>query len=240
MKKTIATLTFLLIAGAIFGQEGAKVGFRASPLVSWATVTNDSTKTKPEGLTTKAKLGFSFDFIFTYGFTENIALATGLNISTRGYGTEQNVDLSAFGGSANETFESKANFTAVEIPIGLKFRSPEIGDGIFIVGNFGVAAELNVQNKLLTDELTVDLSNPTAPTFAVNRGVEYRDVDGLNLITGSFTPGAGIDWEFDWGMLQFMATYHWGLLSITDADATRFDNINTKINYLALNIGYYF
>lgn len=240
MKKTIATLAFLLIAGAIFAQEGAKAGFRLTPLVSWATITNDSTKLKPTGLESKAAMGFSFDFAFHYGFSDNVGLQTGINISTRGFKTETSQDYSGIGGSASEVLSSKSKFTAVEIPVGLKFRSPEIGDGLYVIGNFGVTAELNVANKVISDTAGVDISNPSSPVFVLTRDVERRDVDGLNLITGSFSPGLGVDWEFDWGMIQLMATYHWGLLSITDAKSDEYRNQKTKVNYLGITAGYYF
>ena len=240
MKKTLATLTFLLIAGAIFAQEGAKAGFRLTPLISWATITNDSTKLKPTGLESKAAMGFSFDFAFHYGFSDNLGFQTGINISTRGFRTETTLDLSGVGGSANEVLESKSKFTAVEIPIGLKFRSPEIGDGLYVIGNFGVSAELNVANKVISDTAGFDFTDPNAPTFVIGRGVERRDVDGLNFITGSFTPGLGVDWEFDWGMVQLMATYHWGLLSITDSKSPEYRNMKTMVNYLGITAGYYF
>ena len=69
MKKLIlltASLLFITLAGfkPAMAQEGVKIGFRASPLIGWASVVDDSTKTKPEGLTTKAGIGFSFDFVF--------------------------------------------------------------------------------------------------------------------------------------------------------------------------------
>ncbi|MEM1000446.1 MAG: outer membrane beta-barrel protein [Bacteroidota bacterium] len=227
-------LLSLFIYKPVQAQEGVKIGFRASPLIGWASVVDDSTKTKPDGLTTKAGLGFSFDFVFTYGFSDNIAFRTGVNIATKAVSNESVVDLSLFGGSANQTLVAKTNFTSVEVPIGLKFRSPEIGTGIYIVGHFGLNAEFNVQNRTTTDEVDILL---TPPSVVVN-SVERRDVDGLALFTASFVPGAGVDWEFDWGMLEFALTYHWGLLSFTDPD--EFGNLRSRLNYLALNVGYFF
>ena len=205
-----------------FAQEGVKIGFRASPLVGWAKVSNDSTKTKPAGLTTKAGVGFSFDFVFTYGFTDAVGLKTGINIATKTVKSEY--DLGAFG-----NIDQNVNFTAVEIPIGLKFRSPEIGDGMYIVGHFGVNPEINVQNKVKTETTVPGVGTSTT---------EQVDVDGIRLLTGSFVPGVGLDWEFDWGMLEFAATYHWGLLSYTDPDKNG-GNVS-KLNYIALNLGYFF
>ncbi len=216
--KKILLLTFalLLAGGTVFAQEGAKVGFRASPLISWAQVTSDSTKLELPGVESGAKLGFSFDFVFSYGFSENIGLMTGINIATRGFKQEFS--------SINTTFAT--SFTAIEIPIGLKFRSPEIGDGFYIVGNFGVRPELNVQNKVITTVGSLE-------TKAV-------DVDGINFLTGSFTPAVGVNKEFDWGMLEGTVTYHWGILDYYSDKGALYDDLRARMNAISLNIGYYF
>ena len=128
----------------------------------------------------------------------------------------------------NSVINQRVNFTAIEVPLGLKFRSPEIGDGMFIVGHFGVNPEINVQNKVVTDGTLLGVAFEN----------EQVDVDGIRLLTGSFVPGAGLDWEFDWGMLEFAVTYHWGLLSYTDPD--KFGGQRSRMNYLAINAGYFF
>lgn len=216
MKKIILSTLFVLLTGSLFAQEGAKVGFRLSPLVSWAQVTSDSTKLELPGVESKAKLGFSFDFIFTYGFNDNIGLFTGVNIVTRGFGQ----DIPSFG------VTSQTSFTAVEVPIGLKFRSPEIGDGFHIVGFFGLRPEFNVQNKVITTIGSVE--------------TKQVDVDGINLLTASFTPGIGVNQEFDWGMLEGTVTYHWGLMDYYSDKGAGYDDIRARMNAISLNLGYYF
>lgn len=228
--------TLMLLSFAAFqnahAQEGVKVGFRASPLIAWASVTNDSTKQVPEGLTTKAALGFSFDFVFTYGFSETVGFRSGINIATKGF--SQEIGVTGFSAS------SKFNVTSLEVPVGLKFRSPEIGTGIHIIGHFGVNAELNLANSTETTA-TVTVPDPTGgPDITTTTTTTTKDVDGINFFTGSFVPGVGVDWEFDWGMLEFALTYHWGLLSLTDKGSQNFNQTVTKVSYIALNLGYFF
>jgi hypothetical protein len=238
MKRTVIICTLFLLVGLVglnkvMAQEGVKVGFRASPLVSWGNVTDKVTKAKPAGLETKAALGFAFDFAFTYGFSENVGFKTGVTIATRGIKSTLALDSTISGLS---TLESKMGITSVIVPLGLKFRSPEIGDGIFIYGVFGMDAEINVQNKIVADVIVVD---SISGGMSVTQGLETRDNDGISLFTTSFAPGAGVDWQFDWGMLEFGVTYHWGLLSYT---TNKFSSPNqrTKMNAIALNLGYYF
>lgn len=232
MKKTFFLPALLLLLSfcafnTAQAQEGVKIGFRASPLIGWASIVDDSTKTKPEGLTTKPGIGFSFDFVFTYGFSESVGLRTGINIATKGVRTDYSLTVL----DITTTAETKTSFTAIEIPLGLKFRSPEIGSGMYIVGHFGVNPEINLQNKTKS---TVTVSSPAGSTSTTSETV---DSDDINLFTFSFVPGAGVDWEFDWGMLEMALTYHWGLLSYTDTNST---GQRSRLNYIALNLGYFF
>jgi hypothetical protein len=242
MKRTfiaaaVLALLTLVAFKPVHAQEGVKIGFRASPLIGWASVVNDSTKTKPDGLTTKPGLGFSFDFVFTYGFSETVGFKTGVNIATKGAGTEFSNSIDFGGNTITSTGTSKTSFTAIEVPLGLKFRSPEIGDGMFIIGHFGMNAEINLQNKVKS-ESTTTITDSNGGSTTSTSSTEQVDVDGIRLFTTSFVPGVGLDWEFDWGMLEFAVTYHWGLLSFTDPD--QFSNQRSRLNYIALNLGYFF
>jgi hypothetical protein len=238
MKRTVFICTLFLLVGfvgmnKVMAQEGAKVGFRASPLISWGNITDKVTKAKPVGLETRAALGFAFDFAFTYGFSENIGIKTGVTLATRGINTTYTLDSTI---SGVNSLESKLGITSVIVPLGLKFRSPEIGDGIFIYGVFGMDAEINVQNKIIGDVIVIDSTSGAA---SVTQDLETRDNDGISLFTTSFSPGAGVDWQFDWGMLEFGVTYHWGLMSYTTKKFSD-PNQRTKMNAISLNIGYYF
>ncbi len=224
MKRTVLLSALFLILGLasmnrVMAQEGAKVGFSIRPMVSWASVVDDSTKQKPVGLENKAGVGFAFDFIFTYGFSEKIAFKTGINIANRHVG-------SSFG-TTGFSMDSKTSLTSIEVPLGLKFRSPEIGSGLYIVGLFGVTPEINFSNKIATD---VDI-------LGIKTSVETQDTKDVNFFTTSFSPGAGVDMEFDWGMLEFTATYSLGLMSYTNKKNT---GSISKISSIGLNVGYFF
>ncbi len=228
MKRTVFLSALLLILGLtginkVMAQEGAKVGFSLRPTVSWASVVADSTKQKPVGLQNKAGAGVAFDFIFTYGFSEKIAFKTGINISSRKVGSYSSTTILG----TTSTIDQKTSLTSVEVPVGLKFRSPEIGSGLYIVGMFGVTPEINFSNKVVTDISVGGLSTRD----------ERQDINEINLITTSFSPGAGVDWEFDWGMLEFTATYNLGLLSYTNKKDTGYAS---KISSIGLNVGYFF
>jgi hypothetical protein len=235
MKKILLTAFLVLSAGAIFAQEGVKVGFRATPMVSWATIVDDSTKTVPLGFDTGARLGFSFDFVFTYGFSDNFSFWSGVNIAKKGLTQNFNQSTTLLGITSTLTGEIKNSFTAVEVPIGFKFRSPEIGDGFYIVGFFGATNELNVQNK--TDSLYTFTLSSSLGTTTSTTDKQVKDSKDYNFYTLSFTPGVGVDWEKDFGTVEAVVTYHWGLLNFLDKKNT--DQIG-KLNAIALSLGYYF
>jgi Outer membrane protein beta-barrel domain len=228
MKRTVFLSALFLIVGLagmnrVMAQEGAKVGFSIRPMVSWASTVDDSTKQKPLGLENKAGVGFAFDFIFTYGFSDKIAFKSGINIASRKVGTFSSISVLG----VNNTVDSKTSITSVEVPLGLKFRSPEIGSGLYIVGMFGVTPEINFSNKNVTD---FDI-------LGVKTSSETQDTKDVNFFTTSFSPGAGVDMEFDWGMLEFTATYSLGLMSYTNKKNT---GVISKISSIGLNVGYFF
>lgn len=228
MKRTVFLSALLLILGLAgfnraMAQEGAKVGFSLRPMVSWASTVYDSTKQKPAILDNKAGVGFAFDFVFTYGFSDKIGFKTGINISSRRVGGVY--DYSSLG--INSKLEYTNSLTSIEVPIGLKFRSPEIGSGLYIVGLFGLTPEINFANKAVANLTVGSLSSRS----------ETQNSDDVNFFTTSFSPGAGVDMEFDWGMLEFTATYNLGLMSYTNKKNT---GVISKISSIGLNVGYFF
>lgn len=225
MKKTLFfSALFLLLASYGFSQfeKSVEFGFQASPLVAFANVT-DSDKNDINGLETNARMGFSFGLITNFKLADPVALSTGLNIVTRGFGTSFNFGDSLAAG------DSKINFTSVDIPISLRFRSPELGSsGMHIMGKFGGAAELNVQTK----------NETTTTILGITSSNTSRDTEDINLFTFSFVPGAGVDWVQDWGTVSGGVSYHWGLMNILKPD--RNGDQNAKLSYVALDLAYFF
>lgn len=238
-KRLLSTLVAMLIVSGIYAQEGVKFGFRISPGINLASVVNDSSKQKIDGLTTKAKVGASYGLMLNFGFSETASLHTGLHILHRGYKSETAVTDPASGNTT--TFNNNQSVMAVEIPVGLRLRSPEIGTGIYVTGFFGGNVELNVQNKRVFDLIDADTASAT---FGELIEQETRDTKELNLLTASFQVGLGVDWEFDWGTVMMGASYHRGLMNFINKGLQE-DNgsstiLNGKLSYIALDLGYFF
>lgn len=250
MKKILSfSALFLLLASYGFSQfeKSVEFGFQASPLVSFAQIVNDSSKQEISGLTTKAAMGFSFGLVTDFRLADPVALHTGLNIVTKGFSAEVDYSALDLGTGVN-----KQRVTSLEIPLALKFRSPELGSsGMHVTGVFGGAAELNLQNSYTTDLVVFDSTNST---FSLVTQAAQKDNSRLNLFTFSFVPGAGVDWVQDWGTVTGGISYHWGLMNIASKsfqeDQYAAQNpgqtipagqiVRTKLSYVALDLGYFF
>lgn len=221
MKKfTFLSFFVFLSAGTLLAQEGFKLGFRFSPQIGSGTLLDDSSKKKLTAFEMKSKMGFTFGLMINYGFTENIGFHTGVHVGTRKFGFNSN-----FLGS---TFENRQKLTSVIVPVQLKLRSGELGStGIHIIGNFGVNGEINFSNKR---SYTDTLNYPNI--------IEDKNSKNVNLFSASFVPSLGIDWDFDWGTVTMAASYHLGLLNVLDKST--YPGINSRMNTIALDLGYYF
>lgn len=217
MKKSLLpTLLFMFLSLGLFAQEGLKIGILVSPNIGFSSVT-DSTKKKVAGITTPVRPGVGFGLSISYGFNETIGIQTGA------FAVIKNLSFK----SSILGVESKIQqrVISVEIPFGLKLRSPEIGDGIFVTGFIGGAGEFNVAStqKTFLNGTLIDTDN------------SYKNI---NPITVSPVFGLGVDWEFDWGMIHMGPSFHWGLMRVLNKKNN--GNLNVKMSYLALDLGYYF
>lgn len=214
----------LLITGSVFAQEGVKFGFRVSPMLSFPTVT-DSSKAEIPNSSYGVKPGISFGLMVNFGFSETVGLSTGLHIQARNFQGSSSYTILG----VTTTALTKYNITTLELPVQLKLRSPEIGDGIYVVGMFGGAAEVNLSNKKYSEVSVTGLGTSSSTE---------RDNKYINPVTASFIPGAGVDWEFDWGTLYMGASYHWGLMNVLNKKNNGY--VNAKMNAVFLDLGYYF
>ncbi|MEM6262047.1 MAG: outer membrane beta-barrel protein [Bacteroidota bacterium] len=214
MKNILLTVFAILIILPLSAQEGAKIGFRISPLISFGTIIDDSTQNRLD-IGQGSKIGFGFGVVGSYGFTENYGIHTGLNIVYRGFTSDQ-------GG-----FSSRFRYTTVEIPVALKLRSNAINGGnIHVKGIFGGSIDLNVGFKGVTEVSGTE--------------TETRSTDNINLFNASFIAGGGIDYILDGvGMFDVVVMYHNGLLNANDKEDGLVNTI-VRLNYISLDLGYYF
>jgi hypothetical protein len=208
MKKLFATFLFLgLFAASTFAQSKLDVGIRLSPIISTATAFN-AAGVKVEGY--RARMGFIPGLMANYNFTPNFGLHSGLSFKMHGYGYGGDSTLSTF----------KVSVSSIEIPVGFRLRTPEIGGstGIHIRAILGANADINVGGKMKVGSIESKLTN-SAP-----------------VAVGAFG-SLGIDWTLDKiGRFDLGVRYNHGL---TD-QVTKNGAAKLNLSYIGLDLGYYF
>ena len=122
--------------------------------------------------------------------------------------------------------------SSIEIPAAIRLRSNDLGNGLNIVGIFGLAFEFNTGYKNEFSGL-----NPIDPVGDAN-GVN-RNSDNIRRLTTSFIFGPAVDYETDFGMFNVGIIYHQMLSNINKLDS--YGNSETiKIHYIAFDLGYFF
>jgi len=218
---TFALLAILLIPGLSTAQEGVKIGLRLSPIIGMANMT-DSNKEDIPNLDSKIRLGWSYGLLVDYYFKEHYAFHTGVHIVNKGY-------RATF---SNPSLKERVRVTAVEIPLALKLRSSEIGDGVRLKGTFGLSMDAYVgyRNKY----------EGNSPFDGTNGDGVNKNTKMLNLAGVSFIYGAGLEFSAsDVGTIEVGLSFHQGLNNINNRSKSQRDML-IRANYLALDLGYYF
>lgn len=238
MRNKLLLLSLLLIFSYAQAQEGLQIGLRFSPIVSFANITDSTGATVPDDLSTR--LGLSYGLSVNYGFQDNVGLHTGLHIVNKGYRRVSTIQVDS-AVTINDAREN-VRITTVEIPLALRGRTNDIGGGFHIVGTFGATIDISTGYRNQWENV-----NPA--TYEVNTGGEGQLNQAstyLFPIGLSFVFGAGVDWEIDRvGTVNLGLTYHQGLTNINTRSGgwepqTRGASENIRINYVALDLSFFF
>lgn len=224
MKKVFTVLLILTATAPLLkAQEGLKIGLRFSPLVAFTSIT-DETGNEIAGNTVSNKLGFSYGLAATYGFTDNYGIYSGVHIVRKGF---ERTDV-----RDSLSFTQDVVATTVEIPLALRGRSNEIGNGIYLSGLFGVSLDVRAG---YTNEYTG--GNPV--TLTAGNGTTKNSAL-INPITASFLFGVGADWFVDRvGTFNFGLIFHRGLLNLNNQSNFGNEEVIT-VSYLSLDVAYMF
>lgn len=224
-------LCFTLSASA---QEGFSLGLRLSPVFSFGSVVDEEGNDINE--TTSSSAGISYGINVKYGLTDNYGILSGVHIVRKGFSRTGTVTTDTSGTGTNASQD--LNVTTVEIPLALRGRSKEIGNGFYITGLFGISADITAGYR---NEFTgLNPKDDTETETATRKNTEL-----VNPVTASFIFGAGLEWDNPTvGVMEFGLTFHRGLLNFNKRNAfdaaARGATESIFINYLSLDLGYYF
>ena len=206
----LAVLLTGTIATFTYAQDGDfRFGFQASPAVTW--MGSSEKLVEADGV----NLAFKVGMLGEYYFAENYAFKGGLNMSfnqggqqkyefttTTGFNLFPESDLSL------DTLRSlpqgtsvRYRFQYVEIPLGLKMRTNEIGYlryfaeiPLFTLGvNVNSRADINVSGIDGDDENIGDDTNLFNLSWGFGGGVEYSVSESAALVGGLFFQSGFVD-----------------------------------------------
>ncbi|MCZ2356874.1 MAG: PorT family protein [Bacteroidia bacterium] len=231
MKKIYVLAVLLLVCVTSgFSQAGPRFGIKISPTINM--VKYDSSGKEVKGAETKAGIGFTPGLMFDYGFSDNVAIGTGLNLSLRSFTIKT--------GSGTFSNEVKYSLTYVELPINLKLKTNSLGgSGIhakFQTGptiDFKVGANANSENDIII----------------LDKG-KNKIGKHINLLNVNWAFGGGVEWDIEnVGTIDIGVAYHLALTNILNQNyefkvgntGTKiYEGYNLKASYIGLNLGFYF
>lgn len=229
--RTFSLLLCLLCLGAgLRAQQGLKIGLRFSPIFASASITDENGNDIVDNVSTKP--GISYGLMANYGLTDNYGFHSGIHIVQKGFKRTENVTLPDTAGTLSNAVQN-VRLTTVEIPLALKGRSPEVGRGFFINGLFGASVDITAGYK---NEYSV--YNPVTKQAVAESGTT-KNSRLVNPLALSFIFGLGGEYEMNIGTLNAGFFYHRGLTNVNNRSEFG-NNESIRVNYLSLDLGYYF
>ncbi len=220
-------LSFVICFSSFAGDF--RFGLHINPALSW--MKSDVKEISFGGM----RPAFNYGVMFDYDFSDNYAFATGITISHNGGAIDYNQGGVLFPETfPNDSFPPgsgvKYNLQHLEIPLGLKLKTNQIGY-ITYFAQVGFNTRLNL--KGVADVNTDD------PNADIN---DEKVKDDITLITLGWEVGGGIEYSLG-GTTSFYTGIYFnnGITDIIDTEAVSGGAKGKVIvNYLALRLGVIF
>jgi len=201
MKKYLLLITLFCLTQHLYSQNEFTFTVFGEPQVSW--MTPDSKDVESAG----SKISFNGGLNFDKFFAEKYAFSTGISINNiKGklrYKKSKNIK------AADSTYQVNNgvvdyNLQYIDIPLGLKFKTIEIGYSQFFA-HLGLDAGINIKSMAdLPDEKEVNVS------------------EAINLFNMAYYIGGGIEYSLG-GTTAIVAgvTYKNGFLDVTEGEGNK-------------------
>ncbi len=244
--------------------DNMELGIRISPNIAWAKIQDGSMKADGAGV------GFSYGVTgdFGLGKSGNYFFSTELSVSTipvkvASTTTLKNVTPLAGGGYDTTTFkggelEFKYNNQYLQIPLGLKMKTAEIGNMKYYI-QVGIAPSF-----MLRSRLAVSTVNTTAKIYPDNKGISFHDPnkesDDVYQFSGTTVVGSALG-EKEYDFRDNVASFRFPLIIGAGLEykltgntrftaGLRFDNgindffkdsrVNARSNMMSISLGLVF
>ena len=224
MKKIFTFLCLFIIANAGFAQQ-FHFGLKVSPGIYW--ISTDATGTESNG----ANTGFNYGAVAEFGFSDNYAFATGVDVSNKA----GSFALKTKGLSNN--YNADMNLQYLEIPLTIKMKTNEIGYFKYF-GQFGLGLGFNLSGSYTADVFKYNGKDTTfsmpKTKFASSAPIELD----ASIIRASLIIGAGLEYNLT-GSTSLLAGISWdnGFLKILK---DKKDAPDMLLKGILLNVGILF
>lgn len=220
-KYLMQRITLLVITALFFlNLQGQKIqfGIFADPVISW--MSPDVKEVTNEGVRAGYNLGLSFNKFFS----ENYAFLSGISIHTTGGKLSYDSDVPFQIHESYDTLQTgsimKYMMQYVEVPVGLKFTSNEIGYMTFFA-NLGLTGDVKIKARGSSSDNLID-----------NENIEEE----IKMFNMTYFFGGGLEYSLGGNTaLQFGVNYANGIL-----DVTRRNQDKVILNHLAIRVGVIF
>lgn len=257
MKKIISLLVILTIGVNLFGQDIStgpefrkhRFGLKGTPGVAYFGVNKPGKKNKGLGYHIGGGLNYE------YSLSKNVAISSGLIFSqTSGkveYYDTLGLDYIAVLNGDEDTLRAyrlhsrSYVFNSIDIPLKLKFRTPEIGY-LTYYGEFG--STVNIITGAFARKNLVTLNDGDTQSLLSGNESRLDAQDEVFFLRGGVNFGAGVEWNVAGntslllglnGNLGFTNILKKNSASITYDDGDPFKRA-TNLNYVALQVGVQF
>jgi len=219
MKRLLIISIFLSAAIFIHAQTSPiKFSVHVNPQFAW--LSSDEEVVEPDGSIFHMQTGLNMD----YFFAENYVFSMGVGINNLG-GNLLYADSTEFS-SKGETLlvepgqSVKMNLQYIDIPIGLKLKTEELGYATFFL-QLGFNPMINLNAKASSEDA----------------GFDKEDIrESIHLFNLAYHAGAGVEYKLG-GSTAAIGGIRWssGLIDVTDNDRA-----NVKTNVISIHLGILF
>ena len=219
MKRILSITLFLGVVATLQAQVSpVRFSVHLDPQFAWFS--SDDDRVEPDGSILHLNAGLQMD----YFFAENYAFVLGVGINNLG-GNLRYADSTEFSSKGEMLLiepgqSAKLNLQYIDIPLGLKFKTEEMGYSTFFF-QLGFNPMININAKASSDQASFNKQDIKESTnmfclgYHVGLGLEYKLAGNPALL-------GGVRWTS-------------GLIDVTDNDRA-----NVKINALSVHLGVLF